>query len=305
MSGRSAAYETFMASTHIGYDEWHDGIGYDLDALGQLEGGERDEVERWLLGRANEDWRDLEALDALGSSAAKGAVRETLRTGSLEQRLAAARHVADDEGATDEATSEEVEAAIIAGLEAGDLLQGLTRALGLAERHPTPAVMDALFRCALRGTLGGARARGSPRRLPARQGEGSVRLGPPAVLARVRRGGPGQGRGGFPTALRGVRRRSRAVPLRSRLSRLPEPDPPGQPAAVDSRHRDRGGVGVAVDVRKWVTFARRSRARAAASSTKPLRTRRRGRRAQEPVRRHDTPRTSPSSSTPASTWATS
>lgn len=152
MSGRSAAYETFMASTHIGYDEWHDGIGYDLDALGQLEGGERDEVERWLLGRANEDWRDLEALDALGSSAAKGAVRETLRTGSLEQRLAAARHVADDEGATDEATSEEVEAAIIAGLEAGDLLQGLTRALGLAERHPTPTVMDALFRCALRGT---------------------------------------------------------------------------------------------------------------------------------------------------------
>ena len=71
-----------MASTHIGYDEWHDGIGYDLDALGQLEGGERDEVQRWLLARANEDWRDLEALDALGSSAAKGAVRETLRTGS-------------------------------------------------------------------------------------------------------------------------------------------------------------------------------------------------------------------------------
>jgi hypothetical protein len=154
VTDRSAAYERFMASTDIGYDEWHDGIGYDLEALTQLEGAERDEVERWLVARANEDWRDVEALAALGSSAAKRAVRETLRTGTVEQRLAAARHMPDDEDSAADGPSktDDVEAAIIAGLEAGDLSQGLTHALTLAEEHPTPPVLDALFRCALRGS---------------------------------------------------------------------------------------------------------------------------------------------------------
>jgi len=151
MTARSAAYERFMASTNIGYDEWHDGIGYDLEALAQLEGEERAEVERWLVARANDDWRDVEALAALGSTTAKGAVRETLRTGKVEQRLAAAREVAGSGDAND-ADGADVEAAIVAGLDAGDLLQGLMHALDLAAEHPTPAVIDALFRCALRGS---------------------------------------------------------------------------------------------------------------------------------------------------------
>jgi hypothetical protein len=163
MTARSHAYDRFMASTDIGYEEWHDGIGYDLEALAQLDGVERAEVERWLLARANEDWRDVEALDALRSATADAAVRETLRTGKVEQRLAAAGHVRDrvagDGGASPEtprrsgsAVDPDVEAAIVAGLDAGDLMQGLTRALTLAEEHPTPRVLDALFRCALRGS---------------------------------------------------------------------------------------------------------------------------------------------------------
>jgi hypothetical protein len=145
MAGHSAAYERFMASTDIDYERWHDGVPYDLDAIGELRGAERAEVEQWLLTRAGSDWRDLEGLLALGTEHARSAVVNQLRYGSIEMRLAAARRLPPDP-----AIEAAREAAIVDGLATSTVMDGLTTAIDLATEHPTPNVIDALFRAALR-----------------------------------------------------------------------------------------------------------------------------------------------------------
>lgn len=141
----TAAYERFVASTNIDYERWHDGIGYDLEALGALEGHERAESERWLLARAGKDWRDLEGLMALGSETARQAVVEQLGRGTLEQRLHAARYLKDDP-----ALAADREAAVVAGLESAVFYGGLSVALDIATEERTPAMVDALFRACFR-----------------------------------------------------------------------------------------------------------------------------------------------------------
>jgi len=44
----------------MNYEKWHDGIGYDLDALEKMTPEELKSVETMLKGRS--DWRDVEAL---------------------------------------------------------------------------------------------------------------------------------------------------------------------------------------------------------------------------------------------------
>lgn len=141
----SRAFDQFMASTAIDYEKWHEGIGYDLEALAALKGDERAEIERWLLGRAGNDWRDLEALVALGSPAAREAVIDQLRHGKLEQRLRAATRLADDL-----ALGPDIEAAVVAGLGSAVLYEGLTQAFDLAVELRTPAMIAALWRATQR-----------------------------------------------------------------------------------------------------------------------------------------------------------
>jgi hypothetical protein len=145
MFGRSQSFQRFLASTEITYEQWHDGMGYDLGALAELEGRDRDEAERWLLARAGSDWRDIEGLLALGTAPARDAVVDQLRHGPIEQRLAAARRLPPDP-----AIEADREAAIVAGLAESTVMNGLTTALALAAEHRRPVVMDALFRATLR-----------------------------------------------------------------------------------------------------------------------------------------------------------
>ena len=150
--GRSDAFARFMASTNIDYEKWHDGIGYDLDALRSLSGEERQQAERWLLDRAGNDWRDIEGLLALGSGPARAAVVEQLRHGKLEQRLWAARYLTDDPAAaaTDPAFDADREAAVVAGLESALIYEGLTQAFDLAVDVRTPVMVEALWRATQR-----------------------------------------------------------------------------------------------------------------------------------------------------------
>ena len=91
MAARSEAYQRFIASMAMDFDKWHDGTGYDLQALAELTGQERTDVETLLLGRAGQDWRDKEALAALGSSSAVAALESQLNAGqSLRDRIDAA-----------------------------------------------------------------------------------------------------------------------------------------------------------------------------------------------------------------------
>ena len=72
----SEAYQQFLDSMVMNFDKWHDGIGYDLEILRQLEPEERASIEELLIRNLEDggDWRDVEALMTLGTTSARAAV---------------------------------------------------------------------------------------------------------------------------------------------------------------------------------------------------------------------------------------
>src|SRR5690606_35695551 len=75
------ALERFRRSMAVDYEKWHDGVGYDLAALRAATARERQEIEALLLARGVRDWRDVEALAALDSDAARHALRAAFAAG--------------------------------------------------------------------------------------------------------------------------------------------------------------------------------------------------------------------------------
>ncbi len=139
------AIERFRKSMHITYEMWHDGIGYDLDALGAATADERAGIEAVLVGRGISDWRDVEALVAIGSEPALDVVRSAGIGGSTEIRLAVARI------APELVSDQERAETLVLALETATLTDGLSGAIDQAAEFHPPAVVDALLR--------GARAR--------------------------------------------------------------------------------------------------------------------------------------------------
>lgn len=82
----SPAYERFVRSQQIGYDQWHDGVGYDLDAFAQMTPQERDAVAAATRANPKPDWRDMEVLGAHGGRASLERLRHLLAEGSARSR---------------------------------------------------------------------------------------------------------------------------------------------------------------------------------------------------------------------------
>jgi hypothetical protein len=143
----SEDFDRFTRSLNIGYVEWHDGVPYDLESLARLTGKERDEAERLILARNAADWRDLQALDRLGSPAAIGALVTALDANRVEIRVAAAELLAA-RALLDETR---IEGIILAALDTMSITDGLTRTFRLAQAHPTPAVRRRLLSATVDG----------------------------------------------------------------------------------------------------------------------------------------------------------
>ena len=66
----SAAWAKFRASLVLDMEQWRDGTGYDLEALGAMHPEERSMIRQWLRSRLSDrghsiDWRELETAAAL------------------------------------------------------------------------------------------------------------------------------------------------------------------------------------------------------------------------------------------------
>jgi hypothetical protein len=136
----SPAYQRFIDSMKIDYEKWHDGIGYDLDAIDEMTEDERKDLTTLLKGR--DDWRDVEALARIQSPAADDSLVEQLQSSKIDQRLAAMEelHAKGKLPDIDRHLAKALPHAVTYG--------GLTRALLLAEQHPTDRVKQALLWCA-------------------------------------------------------------------------------------------------------------------------------------------------------------
>lgn len=130
----------FKASMEINYEKWHDGIGYDLDLIKQANPEELKAIEDLLIQRRNSDWRDVEALAALNSPRAQGALKEAFRSGDTQVRMAVHSH------APELMTESQKTASLVQALEQADTSGGLTQALLQVETFHPPEVMTALLR---------------------------------------------------------------------------------------------------------------------------------------------------------------
>ena len=137
--------EKFLKSMQIGFIEWHDGIGYDLDALKELDAQELKQVESLLISRKDGDWRDVEALAALKTPRAIEALKDCLQSRNLDARLFAVRYL-KEMGVVDR-----VEEIVVDTWPATKIGKGMTFALSLAKEYPTERVKRKLLWCALHG----------------------------------------------------------------------------------------------------------------------------------------------------------
>jgi hypothetical protein len=143
------AYKIFTASTNTGYEQWHDGIGYDLDALTKSTEQERTYVAARLSRRlkgGEGDWRDIEALATLKVPETREALEKALPRAKPAMRL----HIAQALAAM--GTVVEMDRIIADILRRGTYGDGLSLALDLlAVRHATPFLRDVLLDCARNG----------------------------------------------------------------------------------------------------------------------------------------------------------
>jgi len=141
MTDQTPAIDRFRNSLFIDYEKWHDGVGYDIDALRELKPAERATAESRL--DATHDWRDVEALAVLaelGSASAERALRDALRSGSQEIRLAImkyAPHLVDDAARTE---------MLVHALDVATPFDAFTETLDQVERFHPPPIVDALWR---------------------------------------------------------------------------------------------------------------------------------------------------------------
>src|SRR6266480_1749244 len=91
----SEAFQRFQKSKNISYEQWHDGIGYDLDAFGQMLQEEKDRVVQEIHAKGNLDWRDMEVLRLHGDRASFDKLRNVLASGTIDERAAALRSLMD------------------------------------------------------------------------------------------------------------------------------------------------------------------------------------------------------------------
>jgi len=137
---REDAAARFERSMAIDYEKWHDGIGYDLEAIDEATPAERQRIERLLLARRYADWRDVEALARLRTPAAEAELETARERGSPEVRMAVLRHAPWLVG------DAQREAALVRALGEATIYGGLTAAIDQAVEFHPPAVVEALWR---------------------------------------------------------------------------------------------------------------------------------------------------------------
>jgi len=138
----SETYERFMKSTNIGFDQWHDGIGYDLQAYQQMTPEERDRVAKNLHMKGQLDWRDMEVLRLHGDSDSFDKLRDVLATGSIDARAHALGELIEM-GKMSGSVADVQLAHVIDDI---DGIEGMVPALLLAPDHGGPMTSAALLR---------------------------------------------------------------------------------------------------------------------------------------------------------------
>jgi hypothetical protein len=146
----SAALDKFLASMILDYGKWKEGIGYDLEALAAVPQEDRHAAASAVVDHlhTHPDWRDIEALAAMGERAP---LRAALRNKNADIRLRAAEALA----AFDEDLV--LEEFICKSLMEAAAFDGLSKVLDMAREHPTEKVKACVLEAAVKNPASEAR----------------------------------------------------------------------------------------------------------------------------------------------------
>jgi hypothetical protein len=129
----------FEKSMEINYEKWHDGIGYDIEAIRSASQTERKTIEQILINHNPRDWRDIEALAEIDTESAREAIKNAMKDPQPDVRVAVTRF------APDLVTNSERSRSIIDALQHAQIFSGLSQVLDdIEEYHPTE-VKEALI----------------------------------------------------------------------------------------------------------------------------------------------------------------
>ena len=130
----------FKASMKIGFEEWHDGIGYDIEAIRRVSQAERDTIEQILINHSPRDWRDIEALAELNTKCARETIKEAIKNPNPIIRVAVTRF------APDLITDNERSQSIIYALQNVEIFSGFSNVLDEVEKYHPKEVKEALIK---------------------------------------------------------------------------------------------------------------------------------------------------------------
>jgi hypothetical protein len=132
--------QRFEASMEIGFEEWHDGIGYDIEAIRIASQAERDAIEQLLLNHWPRDWRDIEALAEINTKCARETIKKAIKDTNPVVRVAVSRF------APDLVTDNERTQSITDALQNAEIYFGLTQVLDEVTRFHPKEVKEALIK---------------------------------------------------------------------------------------------------------------------------------------------------------------
>lgn len=138
------ALQRFRASMAITYEQWREGEPYDLSLIPELTAAERELIATELSAKHKLDWRDVEALAALDTPAARTRIARAREKQVDAGGAAALEHLIATEG-----WSAEAEQCVIAMLADMKAMEGASHRLyAICTEHPTPAILAQLMRSA-------------------------------------------------------------------------------------------------------------------------------------------------------------
>jgi len=139
MRAHNSPMSRFIESMKIDYEKWHDGVGYDLEALKEVNNTEREAIERILVNRNPPDWRDIEALATLNTPRARSALKVAVLSGIHEVNMAVIRYA--PELVNDELKTK----LIVEALKSASFYYGLRQTLDVVEKYHPKEVVRELF----------------------------------------------------------------------------------------------------------------------------------------------------------------
>jgi len=132
--------QRFEASMNLDFEKWHDGIGYDIEAIRIASQAERDAIEQILINHSPRDWRDIEALAEINTKCARETIKEAIKDPNPVVRVAVTRF------APDLVTDNERSQSIIDALQNTEIFSGLSQVLDEVERYHPEEVKEVLIK---------------------------------------------------------------------------------------------------------------------------------------------------------------